>query len=474
MVYNNLAILDVETTGVAAPYDRIIEIGILRIEQGKVVRTFETLLNPELTISPFIEELTGIKNKDLITAPSFEEIRNDVIEMISDCIFVAHNARFDYSFIKNEFKRIGIPYSAKQLCTVKLSRLLFPEHSHHNLDSVMDRFEISCQRRHRALDDAKVVWEFLEKISKVVPDDRIQRAYNNVLKKPSLPLNLSQSQIEGLPESAGVYLFYGKSEIPLYIGKSINIRDRVLSHFMQDTQSSRELEISQQVERIETIVTAGEFSALILESELIKKLQPLYNRKLRYARKMTYLKKSETNDGYFSVSIKTGDIKTSEMEDVLGVFKSQKSAKEFMSNIIKENALCEKLLGIQKISGPCFSYHLGICRGACQKKEKKEIFNARFIIAFSKTRLKAWPFNGPILIKEESEDLIDAMVFDRWCYLGRYSEFDNSDPDTTLLSDYDSYKLLNSFLKVPKNLKKIVTLTDLEGKNLSRTQIEFN
>lgn len=125
MVYDKLAILDVETTGGSAPFDRIIEIGILRIENGKVVKTLNTLLNPGITISPFIENLTGIKNSDLETAPTFQEVRDDVIEIISDCIFVAHNARFDYSFVKSEFKHIGIPYSAKQLCTVKLSHTLY-------------------------------------------------------------------------------------------------------------------------------------------------------------------------------------------------------------------------------------------------------------------------------------------------------------------------------------------------------------
>jgi DNA polymerase-3 subunit epsilon len=142
MNFDNLAILDVETTGAAAPYDRIIEIGLLRIENNKLVRKFETLINPEVTISPFIENLTGIKNEELGSAPLFSDIKNDLIDLLEGCTFVAHNARFDYSFIRNEFKRIGIPYSAKQLCTVKLSRLLFPNFSHHNLDSIMERFEI--------------------------------------------------------------------------------------------------------------------------------------------------------------------------------------------------------------------------------------------------------------------------------------------------------------------------------------------
>jgi DNA polymerase-3 subunit epsilon len=272
MNFDNLAILDVETTGASAPYDRIIEIGVIRIEKNKIVKKFETLINPEVTISPFIENLTGIVGRQLKDAPLFSEIKSDLAELLDGCVFVAHNARFDYSFIRNEYKRIGVPYSAKQLCTVKLSRLLFPNFSHHNLDSIIERFEIKCERRHRALDDAMVLWDFLQKVGNTTAPEKLQKAFDAILKKPSLPPLLKSKDVEVLPEKAGVYLFFGKSEIPLYIGKSINIKDRVLSHFINDVDSSTELEISQQIERIETIETGGELSALLLESEIADEL----------------------------------------------------------------------------------------------------------------------------------------------------------------------------------------------------------
>lgn len=464
MNFDNLAILDVETTGAAAPYDRIIEIGLLRIENNKLVRKFETLINPEVTISPFIENLTGIKNEELGSAPLFSDIKNDLIDLLEGCTFVAHNARFDYSFIRNEFKRIGIPYSAKQLCTVKLSRLLFPNFSHHNLDSIMERFEIVCERRHRAYDDAAVLWEFLQKLSSSISPEKMEKAFKMILKKPSLPPLLKNSDVEKLPETPGVYMFFGKSEIPLYIGKSISIKDRVLSHFLNDTDSSTEMEISQQVERIETVETGGELSALILESELIKKMQPLYNRKLRNSRRLVVLRKTITKDGYFSLTIGKGEeIKSEELDDVLGIFKSQKSAKDHLVHLTNEFGLCQKLLGLQKVAGPCFSYHLEKCKGACVGKENAMIFNARFIMAFSKTKMQSWPFNGPVVVKEKKEDFGEALVFDKWVYLGKYSEYAYEEKDgTTPLSDFDIYKILQSFLKDPKNLKKITTLSKME------------
>ncbi len=469
MSYDNLAILDVETTGAAAPYDRIIEIGVLRVEKGKVVKKFETLINPEVSISPFIENLTGIKGKDLEDAPLFSEIKEELAELLDNCIFVAHNARFDYSFIKNEYKRIGIPYSAKQLCTVKLSRLLFPDYSHHNLDSIMQRFEITCKRRHRALDDAKVVWKFLQKLENGISQEKLLKAYNLILKKPSLPPLLLRKDVERLPEKSGVYLFFGKSDIPLYIGKSVNIKDRVLSHFINDTESTTEMEITQQIERIETIVTPGELSALLLESELIKKMQPLYNRKLRYARKLNFIKQKINKNGYMSLVAKNGaEILSSEIEEVLGIFKSQKSMREHLSRIVKEHGLCEKMVGLHKSAGPCFSYHLGYCKGACVGKENATLFNARFIMAFASTKLRAWPFSGPIVIVEKNEYMGEGLVFDKWCYLGKYSEFlYEESPDTIAISDFDVYKILNSFLKDEKNLKKIKTLQNISDINHS-------
>lgn len=459
MIYDNYAILDVETTGSTAAHDRIIEIGIMRIEKNKIVGKLDTLLNPEIPISPFIENLTGISDKDLENAPTFHDIKSDLADLLEGAIFVAHNARFDYSFLRHEFKRIGITYQAKQLCSVKLSRHLFPNFSHHNLDSIIERFEISCKRRHRAMDDAFVIWEFLQKIEESLPSEKIEKAIRAIIRKPSLPPLLRKGAIDDLPEGAGVYMFYGKSEIPLYIGKSINIKERVISHFMNDTESSTEMEISQQVERIDHIVTGGELSALILESELIKKMQPIYNRKLRYARRLTILKKEITKEGYFTLNISTCEqIQSSDFDDILGIFKSQKSAKEHLQNLVREYSLCQKMLGLQKISGPCFSYHLEKCRGACIKKEDPQVFNARFILAFSLSKLSSWPFDGPIIIKEGS-DIEEALVFDRWCYLGKLDEYNQDELQIdTALSDYDVYKILRAYLKNPKNYKKITTV----------------
>lgn len=460
---DSLAIIDVETTGSTSGYDRIIEIGILRIENGRVVKTFESLINPETTVSPFIENLTGITTPALNNSPTFYQIKDEIYDLLNDAIFVAHNSRFDYSFIKNEFKRFEIDFKAKQLCTVKLSRMLFPKYKRHSLDNIIERFEIECKRRHRALDDAKVIWEFLQKLPDVIREDKIQKAYSSVLKKPSIPPHLLNGEIEKLPEGPGIYIFYGESEIPLYIGKSINIKDRVLSHFSNDTQNSRELEITQQIKRIEFTKTAGELGALILESELVKKLQPIYNRKLRYTSRFTYFEKKENSDGYFTIVTKTtNEIEVDNIEDILAIVRSQKQAKMMLANLVKEFNLCENLLGLHNSSGACFSYHLGWCKGACLKKEKPALYNAKFGMAFAKTKLRSWPFKGPIIIKEKYDEIEEGLVFNKWCYLGKYEEVMNSERRTDIvLTDFDIYKILKSFLNDTKNIKNIFALENL-------------
>src|SRR5438445_552997 len=154
MLPAKIAFVDIETTGARSFYDRIIEIGILRVENNELVRTFHSLLNPQAYVPKEIELLTGIRAEDVETAPTFRQVKDQILEALEDCIFVAHNVRFDYGFLRNEFKREEISFSAKHFCTVRLSRLLYPRYKKHNLDSLIERLQIPCENRHRALDDA--------------------------------------------------------------------------------------------------------------------------------------------------------------------------------------------------------------------------------------------------------------------------------------------------------------------------------
>ncbi len=433
--------VDIETTGAHARHDRIIEIGILRVEDNKLSRTYQKLINPETYLNPFISQMTGISQSDLETAPTFEEIKEEILEVLDDTIFVAHNVRFDYGFLRNEFKRFGVNFSSKQMCTVKLSRTLFPQYPRHSLDSLIERFQFNMENRHRAFDDAKILWDFYQKVHTMFPVETVQKVVQEIIKKPALPQHLSQDILDNLPEGPGVYIFYGEGDIPLYIGKSVSIRDRVLSHFTNDQNSSKELKISQQILRIETIPTVGEFGALLKEAELIKTMQPLYNTQLRRTHKVVLLKKKELPNRFYSLEMEhVKQISPDDINTMLGIFPSKKKAKEYIKKKAEEFQLCEKLLGLEKCSGSCFGHKLERCRGACINKEHFLSYNMRFIKAFSEKKIKTWPFEGAIQITEIDpiEQKQEIFVANKWCL--------SSPEKDELFFDYDTYKILVRFI----------------------------
>ncbi len=298
-----LAIVDIETTGGNAIYGRIIDIAVIRIERGNVVKQFQSLVNPERFIPPTIEQITGITNADVADAPMFRSISRELYALLNGAIFVAHNARFDYGFIKNEYRRLGREFSAKCLCTVKLSRKLFPVHRNHDLSSIIERHSIVCEERHRAMGDAKAVLDFLSGLHDHATSELLTVAVNGILKSNSIPPSLDKECIDDLPENPGAYIFYGKSGEVLYVGKSICIRDRVMSHFSGDNRTSKEMEISQQIARIEARQTTGELGALLLESQLIKELRPMYNIATRRQHDLIIARKVTTPDGYASIAL---------------------------------------------------------------------------------------------------------------------------------------------------------------------------
>lgn len=494
MLPAKIAFVDTETTGTRSTSDRIIEIGILRVENNKLIRTFHSLINPQSYLPKEITMLTGIAQEDIENAPTFRLIKDQILEILQDCTFVAHNVRFDYAFLKNELLREHIPFHAKQFCTVRLSRILFPEWSHHNLDTLIKECNIPCTNRHRALDDARVLYTFYQQLTQTLPLVQLENALSKVMKKPSLPVNLPSEEIDKLPEKPGVYIFYGETlnesefstnkivsdikvtpdklaifkQIPLYVGKSVNIRNRVLSHFSSDITSGTEMRIAQQIKRIDTITTSGELGALLLESQLIKKFLPIYNKKSRIKHELIAVKKLTNKQGYDECYLEPITVIRPDMlSEILGFYKSRKQAKATLSDLAKKYLLCEKLLGLEKTGNSCFAYRLNRCKGACVGKEKAIVYNLKLQLAFSEEKILPWPFKGTILIQEydgiydESgiQGMKEYFIIDKWCYLGTIKEDNEGAINDNIINDVvfdlDIYKILRQFLKNPANRRKI-------------------
>jgi DNA polymerase III subunit epsilon len=410
-----LAFVDLETTGATASQDRITEIGIILVDDSGV-QEWSSLVNPETRISGFIENLTGISNEMVAEAPRFSDLASRVYKMLEGRIFVAHNARFDYAFLKQSFLREGIDFSAKTLCTTKLSRRLYPGHPKHNLDTLIERHGLKVTGRHRALADAQLIHQFWEKVQATIPQETIQSAIKVLLGRPSTPTHIDLTMIDGLPESPGVYLFYGENDLPLYVGKSVNIRQRVMSHFTADVTSAKEMSLSQQVRRIEHIRTGGEIGALLKEAALVKQLQPTHNRQLRRNNELCSIQLKDASDGLQVHVAYANDLDFATTSNLYGLFKSKREALKSLTEIAEEQSLCKAVIGLEKVKAgsPCFGRQLKKCRGACIGDEARLAHDARLLTGLGKLKIRIWPFDGPAYLKEGEE----MLLIENWAYLG--------------------------------------------------------
>ena len=412
-----VACVDLETTGGNALRDRVMEAGIVLMSGGRVVEEYSTLVNPGVRIPYAIQQFTGITEAMVADAPPFAEVCDDIFKRLEGRLFVAHNARFDYGFLRGEFRRLGRRFRAPVLCTVRLSRALTPGERGHNLDAVMARYGIECAARHRALGDAQVLAELLRIAADRRPPAELDAIVASLMQAPRLPPQLDAGLVDELPEGPGVYLFHGEGDALLYVGKAKNIQSRVLGHFAADQRSRRAAELSRQVRRIEWISTAGEFGALVAEARLIKERRPLLNRRQRESPTLWTIRLGEQADSP-RASVEELDPE-SDTGGNHGMFRSRGDANRALAGIVRDRGLCAKQLGLEAGEGSCVAYQLGHCRGACLGKEPALVHAIRVRLAFSRLKRRDWPFEGPIGIRERDwSGAEEVQVFDRWCYLG--------------------------------------------------------
>jgi DNA polymerase-3 subunit epsilon len=458
-----ISFVDVETTGTTPTGDRITEIAIVRVEDGELVEEWSSLVNPECTIPEEIQALTGIDNEMVRDAPTFSQLRREIHERLEDHLFVAHNARFDYGFIKNEFRRVEMTFTAEVLCTVRLSRKLYPEAVGHSLDAIIARHGLgdavapdpaSRTGRHSALGDARVLWHFVQRLyrEKEVPD--IVAAVRRLLKIPSLPPQLAPEVLEGLPEGPGVYRFYGVNDLPLYIGKSVNLRDRIRSHFSSDYRSANDIRLSGEIRRIEVDETAGELGALLREARLVKDLLPLHNYKLRRKANACFIRMPELRAAPEIVTNKDIDWagRDTGAEPLFGPFAAKLNVRNLLEELAAREGLCWRQLGWEKRGGPCFARQVKKCRGACIGEETPVQHNLRLAAALAPWRVQDWPWPGRIVIRERHPDgrIEEAHVFDRWTHLGTARSAEElaelAEARGAIEFDPDIYKIVLSFV----------------------------
>ena len=407
-----LVFVDLETTGANFANDRIIEIGLVEVDQHGA-REWSSLVNPGLPIPPFITHLTGIDGTMVESAPEFAELAPSVLEKLRGRLFIAHNARFDYNFLKREFLRLGINFRANSLCTVKLSRKLFPEHHRHSLETLVARFGIQVEERHRALADARVLWDLWQRWHVEKPADNVRLAVDAIVGRPQLPPQLDSDIIDDLPEAPGAYALFGETGELLKTKRAGNLRQQVLGHF---SASNRDTALSRNTWRVDWREAAGEFGARIGELELSASTRKPFDDLCAWQLR-------KLGDGDFRpelVFARDRDFATS--PELFGLYLSRREAGVALRKLVEANHLCHTLTGIGtgQPGEACVGFRQKSCRGACIGKETVSAHSARLMMAIARLKITRWPYAGPIALIERDEFGMreDFHVIDRWRHLG--------------------------------------------------------
>lgn len=453
MLDRPLVFLDLETTGASPSFDRITEIGLVEVDRGEYVGEWSTLVNPGRGIPTNIQQLTGITDAMVENAPPFSDLAEALHRRLEGKVLVAHNARFDHGFLSSEFRRTGMRYQPEILCTVKLSRKLFPQHPRHNLDSVIERHGLVCDHRHRALGDAQVLWQFTREIHIDPGPDAVREAVDNLLRKPALPPGLPPNSLDEIPESPGAYVFYGENDSPLFVGKSINLSSRVYSHFSGESRSGRDRKIAAEVTRVEWHATSGELGTLIKHAQLVRSLGPLKNRPARQVEDHCAIHWDPVDGPNPPVLMAVGDAGFWDRRGLYGLFRSRRVALNALRELADAHGLCHIATGIERGKGPCLGRQLNRCKGLCVGEENGIAHAMRMTQALQPLRLQEWPFAGRIGIREHDPvtDRSEIHLFDRWHHLGSVDSQAELEASLTTRQepafDFDTYKLLRKFLR---------------------------
>ncbi|MBK9741927.1 MAG: GIY-YIG nuclease family protein [Saprospiraceae bacterium] len=370
------AVVDIETTGGMARRDRITEIAIVVYDGKEIIDRFESLINPERSIPFEITRITGITDSMVADAPKFYEVAKKVIEMTEGAIFVAHNVRFDYSFIREEFASLGYTFTRRQLCTVVLSRKSFPGLRSYSLGNLIRHFDIKVANRHRAMDDVLATVDILGRI--LSSEEGVQKAdriINAGIKASHLPKDITMEMIHSLPESAGVYYFYNVYGQVIYVGKSINIRKRIMQHF--GNIDSKTDKFIAKVADITFELTGSELIAMLFESNEIKALQPEVNKAQRSKDYPYFVFQYTDEKGYMRYNWDKSSVKTRNNKNILNHYSSKSSARGHLHHMTELLGLCPGLTGLHDAETSCFYYQTGACSGACQGVEDSASYNER-------------------------------------------------------------------------------------------------
>ncbi|RYD89366.1 MAG: DNA polymerase III subunit epsilon, partial [Sphingobacteriales bacterium] len=275
------AIVDIETTGGHANANGITEIAICIHDGTRVIKRFDTLINPQRDIPIYIRALTGITNEMVQDAPLFKDMAHEIYQLLHDKIFVAHNVNFDFSFVRYHLAQAGYDLQCNKLCTVRLGRKIMPGFPSYSLGKLCSQLGISNNSRHRAAGDAEATAILFSLLLEKDTEKHIIKALKQNSREQVLPPNLPKKDVEQLPYTPGVYYFHDNKGKVIYVGKAKNLKKRVCSHFTGNNPGPQRQEFLRNIHSITYQLCGTELIAFVLESIEIKRLWPKYNRSLK-------------------------------------------------------------------------------------------------------------------------------------------------------------------------------------------------
>ena len=380
MQYNNISdlplekasfsVVDVETTGLSASKNRVIEIALVKIENLKITDKLSYLINPQTYIPPFITSLTGISNDDVIGAPIFSDIVEEIISFTDKTILTAHNFSFDSSFLNTEFMISGREFiNDHSCCTLKLARKIYPTLKSKSLTSVAQSLNLNNSNAHRALGDAEITAKVLLKMIKelqkkdnIVTVGEFLSYQKGINESPLLNVKKElQEDFRALPNAPGIYYFTNRKDEIIYVGKAKSIRDRVKTYFSPSTPRKAQ-KIIKQAARLKHIITNSELTALLTEAETIKILEPKHNAQLKKFGNKYFIRITSTHK---APRIELTNHFDFDGNDYLGLFISRKKATEILEFLDKAFAIRECKDKEFEKGKTCFLYDIHRCIGPC-------------------------------------------------------------------------------------------------------------
>jgi DNA polymerase-3 subunit epsilon len=387
------AVVDIETTGNYSAGHRIIEIAVIVLnETGNEIDRFDTLLNPGVPIPRFIENLTGISDIDVKFKPRFHEIADKLYSILKDCIFVAHNVSFDFNFLKHEFQLCGKSLEAKKLCTVKLGRKIYAGLKSYSLQNLASALGIANFNAHRAMSDCEATAQIFKLYLENDTNKAIDDALKNKTSQRFLPAQIDESILDTLPEAPGVYYFKNEKAEYIYIGKAVNIKKRVISHFTGFDVGQKRQSFINSIVDIEFKLTGNDFLAWLVEDNEIKKYWPKFNKAQKFNEIYwaVFLYQNQKNE------IKTAIKKVSKDNHFPYKFKTMQEAQSFIKllkiNDFNINKVIEKLSHSQ-ITTDLDSFQLmSIKKDRYLIKTKGRSFDEICFILFEGNNIKGYQF----------------------------------------------------------------------------------